>query len=339
MKRIRIASVAAAAVLAAACISLSSPEAAEAQSSAWRSEAAALLPPDANGLMGFDLEAARSSAVYQRLEAKMRAEQGAKLDEFAAATGFDPRRDLSGVFAATWGRPGQGKQPFLAVLGGRFDLTDEALAMLETAAPKAGEHRGVAIYEMRDKDRGEEPRAYLAILNGDTALLGIHDAVVAGIERSVSGGASMRDNAALTGRAEEAAGAGQFWFVSDQPSELVEAAPDGVGERHARIFNILRTMRETTFTADIVNGLDFDWNALFSSPEDAKTLADAARGLLALARISIPPEHEELLTFLDRLQVGSDAASVDFGIELTAVELEQLLDAVESRNRPAGQPL
>ena len=339
MNRIQTVCLTAAAVVAAACVSFSSPESAAAQSPQWRDEAAALLPPDANGLVGFDLAAARASLVYQRIEAKMQDEQRSKLDEFAAVTGFDPRQDLSGVLAATWGSPGRGKQPFLAVLSGRFELTDEARAMLETFAPNAGEHRGVTIFEMQNKDHDEEPAAYFAILDDDTALIGIHDAVVAGVERSFSGGPSMRDNATLMARSREASAAGQFWFVSDQPRELVEAAPEGVDQRHARVFDILRSMQETTFTADLVSGLNLDWNALFGSAEDAKTLADAARGLLALARISLPPGAGELVTFLDRLQIGSNAERVELGLDLTTVELEQLLDALEARTTPSSETL
>ena len=321
MTRSQIAS---AVILSAVCLALCSSAPARAQKSAWRAEAALLLPPDATGLLGFDLAAARSSALYRRIESNLREEQRTQLDEFAAAAGFDPRHDLAGVLAATWGRPGLARQPFLAVLGGRFALTDEARAMLDVFAPPSGEHRGIAIHALPAKDAEQgDPPAYFAILDERTALLGVHDAVVAGVERFFSGGASMHDNQALTARAEQAAAAGQIWFVSDQPGELIEAAPDDIGRRHARIFNILRSIRETVFTVDVVDGLDLDWSALLGSPGDAQTLADALHGLLALARITVPPENSEALRLLERLEVGSEAERVGLGLRLTAFELDR----------------
>ncbi len=337
MKQLHIVSLAAAAVVAFACICVTAPESVAAQSSAWSSKAEALLPPDAAGVVGLDLEAARPSPLYKRLETNMSESQREKLDEFAAVTSFDPRRDLNQIVAATWGAPGGDKRLFLAVLRGSFNLTDKGLAVLESVAPTTEEHRGVAIHGLKSKDASDESeRRYLAILDDETALFGLHDAVVAGIERSVNGGPSLKDNAELIASAGQAAAGGQFWFVSDQPQQLMKAAPEDLDPRQAQLFTVLRSIQQTTFAANLVDGLALDWKALLGSPEDARTLADAARGLLALVRIKLPAERSDLLSLLDRFKVESEADRIDLGISLTNAEFEQLLQAVEAQK--GGKP-
>lgn len=308
----------AATALAAVLACSSSPEA---RAAATADDAFRTLPPHAQGLMGVDMASLRSSFLYERFLDRVGTSD---LDDWATMSGFDPRQDIDSIAGALWGEPTT--ESALFVMRGRFDLTPEAKAQIE----EVGSHRGVTIYSGPEVHREESyQQTVFAFPEPGVAVLGPHAEVVNAIERRLAGGPSLMDNAALTARAREAAGIGQLWFVSESPGALTQALPEGLAPNQARLLTILAGMRETVAALDLSQGLRLSFSGTAGSVEDASTLADAARGMVALARISLPAEEQDLMKYLDRVRIGGSGDRFEASIELDRFEVEELLDKAE----------
>ena len=324
MKCIQAPSVAA---LAALTFVLLATRPGQAQDSPWFVEATKLLPVDAAAVFAVEFEAARSSPLYQRFESSVLSRRARDLDRVAALSGFDLRRDVHGMLAAIWVAPDRGDSAFLAVLRGHFQLSDEGHAMLDELSPSSGEHRGIAVRTLPSSDNSAGEKRCFAILSESMALFGNRAAVVAAIERSFADGPSVRDNNLLAALSDEASRSAQLWFVSDDPSQVISAAPESLEKGAGRLLAIFRIMRETKLTADLVDGLDFHWSSQLSSPATARAFADALGGMVAAARANLPSDDTQQAILLDRLRVDSALTGVDVRLSMTKAELENLLDA------------
>lgn len=306
-------------VLALACSGGSTPV--EAQSGGDR--LLGLLPPDARAVFGVDAATARGSEIYRRFEEKIRRRDGDDLDGFIARTGFDPRTDLDRFAAAMW--PGaDGEQGFLAAATGDFTRARASEGFAEHAR-EIGEHRGVKIYSGGD---GKMEDKALAFLDDRTALLGSRPAVVAAIDRHAVGGPSLRDGSALGARADAASAGGQLWLVSEEPGELVDAPSEL--ERRPQMLNILRNMRYLDLVADVRSGLRLDLEGVCRSATDAGMLANAARGLLALSRLGRNEENRAFFDVLDTVSIRETGDTIEADLNVTALELDELLDKIEA---------
>ena len=283
------------------------------------------LPPHTEAVIGVDFATLRTSFLYERFKDQMGIKES-DLDEVSMETGFDPRRDLDSVAVAMWGEPSAEAAVILA--RGRFEFNDELMSELKVL----GRHRGVTIYQGPDWNHGAGPEgAALAFPESGTAILGPHSEVVNAIERRMAGGPSLMDNVVLTARAREAEGEGQLWMVSSAPGALTRAVPDGLDERQVRIVQILGSMHETIAALDLMHGFRLSFAGRADTVEDAGMLAEAARAMVALARISLPAEERDLMQLLDQVHIGDSGERFEASVDLDRLQVEQLLEKMDSR--------
>lgn len=300
----------------AACANSPEVQAAAADESVYR-----LLPADAVAVFGVDVRSAKASPFYERFTADMKV---GELDDWAAETGFDPREDLDGVIGALYsvGEETEG----LIVARGRFrDVAGSP--MLEENVEAAGSHRGVTIYSrpIGENEVRDQSEAF-AFIGDNLAVLGDQARVVNAIERHFAGGPSLADNAALSGRATDAQASGQFWMVASNAGQVLESLPSGGDQRQARILEIFAGMSEMSVTADIVRGFELAFSGACDTPENARTLAEAAKGMLALARISLPAEEQDLLKLLDQVSVRDMGQTFEAEVSLDSLQVEDLME-------------
>ena len=305
----------------AACASSPEVQAAAVDASIYR-----LLPADSVAVFGVDLGAAKASPFYERLTAGVPVDG---LEDWIAETGFDPRQDLDGVVGAFYlaGDDTEG----VIVARGRFDTILRSPRLDETME-SSGSHRGVTIYQRRMSDgevRGDSNS--LAFLTDNLAVFGERDRVVNAVERHAAGGPSLADNAELSGRATDAQSSGQFWMVASDSGKMLQSVPSGGDQRQARILEIFATMSRMSLTADVVHGFELSFSGSCDTPENARTLAEAARGMLALARISLPVEEQDMLQLLDRVIVQDMGQTFEAQVALDSLQVEDLLDHMDSR--------
>ncbi len=318
--------VAALAVVAVLVACSTSPEA---RAAATSDDVFRTLPPQAEAVFGIDLATAKTSRLYDETQSWF-SFQTSDLDRWATETGFNPRHDIDSVTAAMWGEPGADSILFL--VRGRFELSPK----LRSELTELGSHRGIPIYGSPNADSSSTYESLtFAILERGVAAVGPQPEVVNAIERRLAGGGpSLMDNAALTSRAREADGMGQLWLVSDQPGALTRTLPGGGDPRQQRILQILGAMRDATAALDVLSGLRFSFAGTAGTVEDASTLAEVARGLLALARISLPPEEQDMMQYLDRIRIDSRADRFEASINLDPMQIDQLLEKVQGRTQP-----
>ena len=310
---------------------------------------AALMPPGTTSLMGVDVARMTEAPLYQYLEKEgggAGSGFGGAIDNFAAVSGFDPRRHVERLLVASWGDPSRMKTPadlpFLALARGRFDVA--ALGdILARTSTESSEYRGLAVYHFRsggdaaksedgDEIKTPEPVWFsLSFLDGTTAVIGPQQIVLKALDRRFDAGPSLIENTALLGLAETVESKNQIWGVSEQPGKLMpKEGPDGASAQELPATRILKTMQQSIFALDMMDGLDFKAEGLFTSAEDARLLGDAARGLLAMGRLTIGSKNPGLIIFLDSIGVTETDTRVNFTVNIDAVDFEKMIEALKA---------
>ena len=322
-------------VLAAAAVLLVRTEhSASAQGLTLDRSLAALLPPNATSLVGVDVEALKGTPAYRRFEEQSRQKRDSHFDEFTAQTGFDPRRDVESLLVASWGPAGAKDPEFVAVARGRFNV-DAISRVLREKKATVETYRGLPVFGPEQKEQQQQHnQGRFVFLDSQTALAGTRVAVLGAIDRKLGGGPSLLSNTALLGRAQTIGGAHQVWVVSDSPGQMVSRAlpknADAQASNFARIFS---SMRNTAIALDLTGGLDLRASGVCGTAQDAKTLADAARGMVALGRLSASSEDPSLLTVFDGVEVQERDAELNIAVKIDQQSLDKLLDQTGSRRR------
>ena len=320
----------------------------ESQAAGLDRELAALLPSNATSLMGADILRLKTTPVYRFLEEESRKNESSQrgLKTIAEGTGFDPWQDLERVLAASWvdasdDKSGAPTAWVLIVARGRFDLT-EIGRQLDDA--EVEQYRGVTVYhqpvpETRGSIPGEPGSEFLeqledgfslAFFDERIAVAGVKPAVMETIDRKMDGGASLLDNTQLLERAEALNSSNQLWSVSLNTGELWESGagslPSGI---NIPAFRIFRSMESSSLAADLTDGIDVKAEGVCATPEDAKTLADAGRGMVALGRLTLSEQYPDIMKLFDAIDVIDDQKVIRASVKMTASDFETLLAAFQ----------
>jgi len=264
---------------------------------------AALVPADTILLSGIRMNELRATPLYKRLIPEQRLSQ---FDDFAKQTNFDLRKDVNDMLVASNGAE------IVVLARGRFKV--QAPAGLQ----KSG-YKGVTIYS-----NGEG--AY-AILDPTTAIAGVDRAVRKVIDQKQSG---QPGAAALLGRAGAVQGFGQVWFVSSGWGTL----PDRLSAQGGNLSNfgrLFRSVEKASGTVDLRSGLVGTATGECRTEPDAKTLGDAARGMVGLGRLSVPENQPELLRLFDGIKVEQKQSSIQVNLNIPSDLIDRLLQMVDSR--------
>ncbi len=310
---------------------------------------AALMPPGTTSLMGVDVTRITEAPLYQYLEQAGGGTGtgfGGAIDNFVSVSGFDPQRHVERLLMASWGDPSAIKTPtdlpFLILARGQFDLLSLGDILAKTST-ESTEYRGLGVYHFRnggDAPKSEEGDLIkapdpvwfsLSFLDATTAVIGPRQMVLNALDRRFDGGPSLVENTALLTLAETIESKNQIWGVSEQPGKLMpEGESEGQGTQELPAARILKTMQQSIFALDMMDGLDFKAEGLFTSAEDAKLLSDAARGLLAMGRLTIGAKNPGLIIFLDSIGVTNAGTKVKFTVDIDALNFEKMIEALKA---------
>jgi hypothetical protein len=281
-----------------------------------------LLPPNATSLVGVDVERLKRTPSWRLFEERHGNDR--HFDEFVRETGFDPRRDVEELLVAS-----TGEKQFTAVARGTFNVS----ALTQVIKQKKAIVENYRGYDLFGPEKANEPGRF-CFLDSRTVLAGSRPEVLAAIDRKASGGPSLLGNTSLLSRAQSISGAHQVWAISDNPGQLVARHlprnPNAQASNFARIF---QSMRTTSFALDLTGGLDLRAQGVCQSAQDAKTLADAARGLVAFGRLSASQKEPEMLNVLDGVQVEEKENELAVSVKLDQTSFEKLLEKTGPRKR------
>ncbi|MBI3665872.1 MAG: hypothetical protein HY236_06545 [Acidobacteria bacterium] len=304
----------------------------------------ALLPANATTLVGVNVERLKGTPIYRYVEDESRKKDGqSHFDEFSAMTGLDPRRDVDRLLIAAWGngaaRSGTGQTQFVGVARGRF----QAANLTQLIKEKKGtveNYRGFEIFSPEEKaaaipnvqgNQRHEQGAF-TFLDDKTALAGSLEAVKAAIDRKVGGGPTLLDNTALLSRAQTISATNQVWAVSQKPGDVMAQALPKEGPAESSNFaRVFSSMQNSTFALDFMNGLELHAGGVCQSPQDAKTLADAARGMVAFGRLSASQKDPEMMTLFDGIQIEERGAELGVTVRIDLASFEKLLEKSRSK--------
>ena len=244
-----------------------------------------LVMPDAKILCGVQVDQSRASALGQYLLSQMQAgDNGFQM--FITATGFDPRRDLHEILAASTGAASTGAASTGAaggdsrnalVLGrGAFQP-----ARISAAATVAGgvvtTYRGYQVIAPAPSATGS-PEPSLAFLDATTAVMGSPDLVKAAIDRRAAGSVF---SGPLAQKANDVSAASQAWFATlTPPGELLNGNP-----QTNFLQAVVAASGGVSFGADAVT---ITADAVTRSQQDAQALADVMRFMLSMIGANNP---------------------------------------------------
>ncbi len=264
---------------------------------------AALVPADTIVLAGVQMRELRATPLYTKLISRKRLSE---LDDFAKKTNFDPRKDVNELLVVSNGTDN--------TLLARGNFKIQAPAGLNKST-----YKGVTIY-------GKGDGAY-AILDTTTAVAGTESVVHGAIDQKESG---QRGAAGLIDRARGLSGPGQIWLVANGWGAL----PDRLSRDGGNLSNLSRFFRgidKATLTVDLRSGVVAQAKGECRTEQDAKTLGDAARGLVGLGRLTVPENKPEMLKLFDGIKVDQKDRSIEININIPADLADGLLQITPSR--------
>jgi hypothetical protein len=272
----------------------------------------ALAPADAKILMGIQVDQSQSSSFGQFLLSRIGPAAG--LDQFVTATGFDPRRDLKQVLAASSGNSNSG----LVVARGMFQPD-----RLTTAAALAGAtkstYAGVDLYSA---SKGNSSNGTLAFLDASTALIGDDATLKAAIDRYRSGSAFQ---GSLGARANEMSNLYQAWFVTSSIDNLANMSGAGGQIPPNALQSILQVAGGLKLSADAVT---FAVEAATRSDKDAQSLVDVVKFFTSMIQMNRnnDPNAARAAAIVDTASITASGNTMRMSLAVPERDLEQLVD-------------
>ncbi len=265
---------------------------------------ARMIPPGAVSLLGVRMDQIKTTPMYRKL---LEQNKLSDLDRFTRETGFDPRRDVREMLIASDRTQGNS----VALARGTFKVTD--FGSLKTI------RHGIYVIH-GNGDSG------FCLLDATTAAAGPLPALYAALDHWKSGAAPATPE--LLAQAERIPASSQIWSVSlggfSLPGSFTmqQGGPD-----FAQIF---RGVERTVFWANLRDGFDATIEGEVKTEDDAKSLGDAARGLIGLGRLAVPEGHKELLRLWDGFHVEQNARHISITAKVSQDMLDRLVSLLQS---------
>lgn len=274
-----------------------------------------LVTPDAKALVGVQVAQTQASTFGQYLFSQIPNDQN--VNKVMTAIGFDPRRDLLEVLAAS------GDNPAAAVVLGRGSFQPAKIATAATLAGAAtSKYRGFEILSGGGGNAGGKTGS-LVFLDSSTVAMGDTAAVKAVIDRRA---AATVFSGALADRAKLISASNDIWFASlTPPSGIVAgAAPNGQG-------NPMQAMLQSALQAS--GGIKFSTTAVIVSAEvlarsaqDAQSIVDVLRFGASMIQMNRNqnPGAAHAASLLDTATFSTAGSVARFTLSLPEQQIEQL---------------
>jgi hypothetical protein len=261
-----------------------------------------LVPPGAVSLAGIRVDAFVKTPLYQRRLAQTPLPG---LEEFAKATGVDPRRDVWQVLTAS------SAGSTVVLIRGKFSQGG-AEPRLQIPGASRIPHKGYTI-------TGVESFG-VAFLNPCTAVAGKLDAVKWVLDSRDRSGPKPEMMEQLKSIPRNA----HIWALSlGRAPTLPQKTPKN--GNWVNVEKILASLRGIKAWADFSQGLTARVEGSAASEQEAKQLAAALKGLIGLGRLSTPDNKAELLRAFDALKVEQQGSALRLNASLDQNLAEQLV--------------
>jgi len=282
-----------------------------------------MVMPDAQVLAGLQVTQAKSSLFGEYVLSHLSVND-AKLQEFTAETGFDPRQDVSEIVVASTGKPGNPGNAWLVLADGTFNVSKIAAAAQSNGAVPTV-YQGVNLIT-HEPSSSTHPATAVAFFGTSLALAGDLASVKSAIDRKQN---SASAGSAILAKAQQASANNDFWFVTLLPlSNFSGAIPDSnlSGAMQGNVFAAINQASGGVRFGDTVT---ISAQAVTRSEKDAQALVDVVKffaGLVQLNRQNNPAAGQ-VATLLDSLQTSTAGNVTSISLAIPEQQLEQLLDS------------
>jgi hypothetical protein len=279
-----------------------------------------LIPAGAKMVAGIDVDRAKNSAFGQRLMAQIREDERG-FQEFLAATGFDPRRDMREVVVAGT----EGKEQGVVLIRGTFDMAKIRATLLSKGA-KATPYQGVELWSVGNE--GNHGDGAVAILNTTLAVMGTEGMVKMALDRRTTSGAAVP--AALLAKINDWSGKYDAWFVANGP---LGPSASKMGTLNGAANLSVDSIQEAAAGARFRTDIEVAAETMMRSPQDATALADVIRFLASMVRTNAGKNgvDENAIKVLDTLQVTTAGPIARISLTVPEESLEKVLERKHSR--------
>ncbi len=281
-----------------------------------------LVMPDAKVVTGIEVSQSQSSPFGQYVLSQI--QLGAPFDKFTAATGFDPRRDLQEVIAATASSdPSATPQAQSGLVLGRGTFLP---AKLSTAAVLAGAttstYKG---FEILANAGGGSKNGGVVFLDNTTVATGDMASLKAAIDRRVAGTVF---SGPLAQKASAASAANDAWFATATPSTFLAGKLPGANTGGINPVALLQSVVQTSGGVKFAAaGATASVEAVTNTSQDAQALADVLRFLTSMVQMNRNNSAAggKAASLADSATVTATGPVMRVTVMLPEQQLEQLL--------------
>lgn len=264
-----------------------------------------LFPAETQGVAFVDLAALRNTPLGLEVMAQGGglAPRVPKLQDFIAATGFNFQQDVDRI---TVGRLDTRRAMF--IIQARYDKF-KVERYLADHVTRLDTYMGRSIYEDRDLDFG-------VTFIDDLVIAGYTDAVKKAVEQASLPASSVALRPDLMAAIRNFESGSQVWAAGDFHFEELPVAqlpPRAAGA--GPILEVLRTLQGGTYQMRVDNNIHARATANFTTAENARTLADLSRGMIALVKTQVATQNPDLLHALDGVQVSNSGTQIVVNID------------------------
>src|SRR5271155_1865683 len=233
----------------------------------------ALVSPDAKMLVGIQVSQTQASPIGQYLLSQIQLD--GSTSKMMTAAGFDPRRDLREILAAS----GDGSNGLLLGRGAFQPAKISAAAV--TAGAVSSTYRGVTVLTLRDSGKTKTAGS-MAFLDASTVAAGDTDNVKAVIDRRAAGAVFSGQ---LAEQARQISAVNDAWLAA---LTLPQGFSNGVQNTPFGPFqNALQAALQLSAGVKLAaTQVTLSAEVLTRSPEDAKAMADILRFAASLMQSS-----------------------------------------------------
>lgn len=273
------------------------------------------LPSDAIAIAQINLQALRTTQLYQRHQAALQAEG---FDVMAERIGIDPRRDVAKLLLV-W----NGKEP-LVLAKGQFPASAIDAKLTSLGAQRTS-YKNFTLFDSSGSGR----RSAVAFISDDLAVAGPVSAVHQALDSREDGSGGIPQ--ALRDELDKIHKDDQVWEVSTGPLLANVPLPSNV---ESALSNIASYVSKTRAGISADSGVRLDAEITCISDDGAQRVKDALRGSIGLARLATNNNNLDLLRLWDSFKVSRDGQAVDVSADLSPDLVDKLIaNAPQITNR------
>jgi hypothetical protein len=273
-----------------------------------------LVMPDAKVLSGIQVDQSTASPFGQYVLSQMQGNDD-DFQKFIAATGFDPRRDLREIVAASAGT-GSANGSNALILGRGVFQPARISAITSVSGGTVNQYRGFTLLT------GRNSQGSLAFLDSSTVAMGSVDAVKGAIDRRLAGSVF---SGPLVRKANDASTLNHAWFVTATPlSEFLNGKLANPNLNNVTQNNLLQSVQEASgginFGASTVT---ITADAVTSSSQNAQALVDVLKFLVSLVQTN-GATNPNAATLVNATNFSANGAIAHLTLSLPEQQAEQL---------------